>query len=149
MGRRQLPEDFKDFFLSLNAHKVRYLLVGGWAVGLYGVPRATKDIDILVATDAENLFQLSQALLEFGAPAIDMAHFLEAGNVFRMGRSPVQIDIINEASGVDMNECYARRNVIQWDGVSISVISKEDLIVNKRASGRNQDLADIDNLEDR
>ncbi|HLP49147.1 MAG TPA: DUF6036 family nucleotidyltransferase [Candidatus Deferrimicrobium sp.] len=147
MDLRQLPEDFKDFINFLNGNNVCYLLVGGWAVGIYGYPRATKDIDFLIANDDENLKKLQKALREFGAPNIDMRYFKEKGNVFRMGRSPVQIDIINEASGIDIFECYARRNVITVEGINISLISKNDLIKNKKASGRNQDIADVDNLE--
>ena len=147
MARRQLPVDFKKFIDFLNKNEVEYLLVGGWAVGFYGNPRATKDIDFLVAIDDENLAKLQKALYEFGAPSIDMSHFKEMGDVFRMGSSPVQIDIINEATGIDIKECYARRKTITIEGLPISVISKEDLIKNKRASGRHQDLADAESLE--
>jgi len=147
MGRRQLPDDFKDFFRSLNLNKVRYLLVGGWAVGIYGTPRATKDIDILIAMDDGNLSLLSKALGDFGAPTTEISQLRERGNVFRMGRSPVQIDIINEATGIDIEECYPRRNVMVIDDVAVSVISKEDLVANKKAIGRNRDLADVDDLE--
>lgn len=147
MDLRQLPEDFKDFINFLNGNNVCYLLVGGWAVGIYGYPRATKDIDFLIAYDDENLKRLQKALREFGAPEIDIRYFKEKGNVFRMGRSPIQIDIINEASGIDIVECYPRRNIITVEGTDISLISKNDLIKNKKASGRNRDIADVDNLE--
>jgi hypothetical protein len=147
MARRPLPEDFKEFINFLNANRVRYLLVGGWAVGLYGYPRATKDIDFLVTVDAKNLRKLKKALYEFGAPTIQMDHFKKRGNFFRMGRSPIQIDIITDAAGIAVNECYARRMTIVVGGTEISVISKEDLIKNKRATGRTQDLADAEKLE--
>jgi hypothetical protein len=122
-------------------------LVGGWAVGLHGYPRATKDIDFLVAADAKNLRNLAKALHEFGAPTIQMDHFKVPGNSFRMGRSPIQIDIIAEAEGINIKECYERKMTIFADGTEISVISKEDLIKNKRAAGRTQDLADAEKLE--
>jgi hypothetical protein len=80
-----MPEDFKDFIQSLNSNDVRYLLIGGWAVGLYGNPRATKDIDFLVSIDSENLEKLQKALLAFGSPAIDIEHFKEAGVVSKNG----------------------------------------------------------------
>ena len=147
MGQRPLPEDFKDFINSLNANNVKYLLVGGWAVGLYGNPRATKDIDFLIAVDDENLSKLKRAMSDFGAPIIDMSLFKEKGNFFRMGRSPIQIDIITDASGIDIKECYAKRNVVKIEGLEISVISKVDLIKNKKASGRHMDLADAEILE--
>jgi len=147
MGQRQLPEDFKDFIKFLNEHKVRYLLVGGWAVGIYGNPRATKDIDFFIAIDDKNIQKLQNALYEFGAPTVENKVFQEKGNVFRMGRSPVQIDIINEASGIRFEDCYKRRKRVKVDNLTISIISKEDLIKNKKASGRLQDLADAEYLE--
>lgn len=148
MAKRQLPEDFKDFIKFLNEYNVRYLLVGGWAVGIYGNPRATKDIDFLIAIDDENIENLQKALYNFGAPTVNNSVFQDKGNVFRLGRSPVQIDIINEASGIIFEDCYIRRNVISTDDIEISTISKEDLIKNKKASGRHRDLADIESFEE-
>jgi hypothetical protein len=148
MAKRQLPEDFKDFIKSLNEHNVRYLLVGGWAVGIYGNPRATKDIDFLIAVDDKNIENLQKALYAFGAPTVDNKVFQEKGNIYRMGRSPVQVDIINEASGIGFEDCYARRNVITVEDMEISTISREDLIRNKKASGRLRDLADAEGLEE-
>ncbi len=147
MAQKQLPEDFKDFIRFLNDNDVCYLLVGGWAIGIYGNPRATKDIDFLVGIDDENLTKLDKALKGFGAPPVDLERFRERGNVIRMGSSPVQIDIINEATGIDIADCYSRRKIIKIDNVEINLISKEDLIKNKRASGRNRDLADIESIE--
>ncbi len=147
MGLKQLPEDFKEFIQFLNDHKVHYLLLGGWAVGLYGNPRATKDIDFLIATDDANIRKLQQALLAFGAPTVESKVFQEKGNVFRMGRTPIQIDIINEADGISFNKCYEHRNIIRIDNVDIATISRDDLIKNKKASGRLRDLADIEFIE--
>ncbi len=147
MARKQLPDDFQEFIECLNDNNVRYLLVGGWAVAIYGNPRATKDIDFLVATDHTNISNLLSALHEFRAPSVDAEVFREPGNVYRIGSSPIQIDIINQASGIDFEECYPRRNVIQADEVEISIISKTDLIQNKKASGRLRDLADVEFLE--
>ncbi|KAA3616452.1 MAG: hypothetical protein DWQ05_12020 [Calditrichaeota bacterium] len=147
MAKRQLPEDFKEFITFLNKSKVRYLLVGGWAVGIYGNPRATKDIDFLIAIDDENIQKLLSALEKFGAPRVDGKVFQVKGNVFRLGRSPVQIDIINDASGINFEECYPRRNTVSIENIEISLISKADLIQNKRAAGRHRDLGDIESLE--
>jgi hypothetical protein len=124
------------------------LLVGGWAVGVYGSPRATKDIDFLVAIDNENLARLQDALIAFGAPPIDIEHFKERGYVIRMGRTPVQIDIINEADGVDIDDCFLRKETINAEDIEIFVISKSDLIKNKKASGRSMDIADAEKLEE-
>src|SRR5215471_16902002 len=146
MDQKQLPDDFKDFIRCLNSNEVRYLLVGGWAVGLYGNPRATKDIDFLVANDSDNLVKLQKALLAFGSPPVDMERFKERGHVIRMGSSPVQIDIINEADGIDMDDCYLRKETIRVEDIDIFVISKDDLIKNKTASGRSMDIADAEKL---
>ena len=148
MALRQLPEDFRDFLNFLNKHKVKYLLLGGWAVGIYGYPRATGDMDVLIAIDDTNLDRLLSALQEFGAPSIEMTHFKEVGNVFRMGRSPIKIEILTEASGIVFSDCYQRRRLITIDQVEISLISKADLLINKRASHRPQDLADVQRLEE-
>ena len=147
MAKKQLPDDFRDFIQCLNSNNVRYLLVGGWAVGMYGHPRATKDIDFLIAIEDKNLEALEKALYAFGGPPIDTEQFKEKGYVIRIGSSPIQIDIINEADGIDMNDCYQRKSIIKADGIDINVISKEDLIKNKRTSARNIDLADAEKLE--
>jgi len=147
MVQKPLPDDFKDFIKYLNVNKVKYLLLGGWAVGIHGNPRATKDIDFLIAVDDTNLKRLKKAMFEFGAPAIDMSIFKDKGNFFRMGRPPIQIDIITDATGIDMKSSYLRRQIVKVDGLEISVISKEDLIVNKKASGRHRDLDDAEILE--
>jgi hypothetical protein len=147
MALKQLPEDFRDFLDSLNRNKVKYLLLGGWAVGVHGYPRATGDMDIFVAIDDANLDSLLKALYEFGAPTINKEHFKVEGNVFRMGRSPIKIEIINAASGIDFEDCFERRDTIHVDSLEISLISFEDLLKNKRASGRHRDIADVETLE--
>ena len=148
MALKQLPEDFKDFIRFLNKRNVRYLLLGGWAVGIYGNPRMTKDIDFLIAIDDENIEKLQYALNSFGAPTVENKVFQEKGNVFRLGCSPIQIDIINEASGIEFEDCYIRRNTIIVEDIEISIISKQDLIANKKASGRHRDLADVEYFEE-
>jgi len=147
MEKRQLPEEFKDFIKCLNSNDVKYLLVGGWAVGIYGHPRTTKDIDFLVSNDENNLKKLQNAFIEFGSPPIDIQAFTEEGYVIRMGSSPTQIDVINKASGISMNDCFSRKVIMNVDGVEIKLISKEDLINNKKASGRQTDLGDVEKLE--
>ena len=146
MDQRLLPDDFKDFIRSLNLNSVRYLLVGGWAVGLYGNPRATKDIDFLVANNDDNLAKLQKALEAFDSPPVDMERFKEKGRVIRLGSSPIQIDIINTADGIDMDECYSRKGTIKVEDIDVSIISRDDLIKNKTASGRSMDIADAEKL---
>jgi hypothetical protein len=113
---------------------------------MYGNPRATKDIDFLVANDSDNLAKLQKALLDFGAPPVDMEHFKESGHVIRLGSSPIQIDIINKADGINIDECYSRKETIKVEDVDIFVISKDDLVKNKTASGRSMDIADAEKL---
>jgi predicted nucleotidyltransferase len=114
---------------------------------MYGNPRATKDIDFLVANNSDNLAKLQKALLAFGSPPVDMERFREKGHVIRLGSSPIQIDIINEADGIDINECYLRKETIKVEDIDIFVISKDDLIKNKTASGRSMDIADAEKLK--
>ena len=147
MSKNKLPEDFKDFIQCLNTYEVKYLLVGGWAVGIYGNPRATNDMDFLIFRDNENLEKLDKALAEFGAPPIDINCLSVQGNGVRFGISPIMIEIINDASGIDIENCYPRKEIVAVDGLEISVISKQDLIINKKAAGRLQDLADVEKLE--
>jgi predicted nucleotidyltransferase len=147
MAQKRLPDDFKDFLNSLNKNNVEYLLLGGWAVGIYGAPRATGDMDVFIAVDDQNLAKLLKALFEFGAPTVPKEHFKDIGRVFRMGRSPIRIEIINQASGINFQPCYQRRKIINVDGIDISIISEVDLLKNKAASGREKDIADLRNLE--
>jgi hypothetical protein len=142
MAQKRLPDDFRDFLNSLNKNNVEYLLLGGWAVGIYGAPRSTADMDVFIAVDDDNLDRLQKALYEFGAPTVPKEHFKDSGRVFRMGRSPIRIEIINQASGIDFKSCYNQRKVI-----NVSIISRSDLMKNKAASGREKDIADLRNLE--
>ena len=147
MEKPQLPEDFKEFIQCLNSNKVKYLLVGGWAVGLYGQPRATKVIDFLIFMDKSNLEKLEKALNEFGAPPVDIDYLSEKGNIIRFGVPPIGIDIINDADGIDIKDCYSRKETIMVENIEIALISKEDLIINKKSTGRLSDLADVEKLE--
>jgi len=147
MEKRQLPEDFKDFIRCLNSNKVKYLLIGGWAVGLYGHPRATKDIDFLIFINDNNLKNLKKALIEFDAPPIDIEYLRIKGNVVRFGNSSIKIDIINEADGINIEDCYPRKKIIIVEDLKIPVISKADLIINKKSTGRQSDLGDVEKLE--
>jgi len=147
MGKKQLPEEFKEFIQSLNKNKVKYLLVGGWAVGIYGHPRATKDIDFLFSNDKKNLDRIKKALDEFGAPPIDLEKFKEDGYVIRIGSSPIQIDLINSADGIEINDCFERKKIMDIEDVKVNVIAIDDLIINKKSSARNIDIADAEKLE--
>jgi hypothetical protein len=148
MEKLPLPPDFKDFLRLLHSEKVEYLLVGGYAVGSYGYPRATGDMDIWVAANASNAAKLADVLRKFGfsAATVKPEMFNKPDQIVRMGVPPVCIDIITSASGVDFAECYPRRNVQTMDDVEVNLIHPDDLKRNKKASGRAKDLNDLENL---
>ncbi|MGI8436482.1 MAG: hypothetical protein ACR2NX_06200 [Chthoniobacterales bacterium] len=133
---------------SLRSAKVEYLLVGGYAVGHYGHPRATGDLDLWVAVDERNATSLFAAVRAFGfdVPALTVDLFLQPKRVIRMGVPPVRIELLTGIDGVDFRDCYARRETTEIDGVIVDIICLEDLKKNKRASGRHQDLSDVEKL---
>jgi hypothetical protein len=141
--------DFKELLSALNAHRVKYLVVGAYAVSIHAQPRATKDLDILVKADADNATAAYSALLQFGAPLDGMtpSDSAQSGSFFRMGREPIAVDILSEIPGVDFDAAWERRvaEVIdQVTGTMANFLSRDDLIAAKLASGRPQDLADVD-----
>ena len=143
-----LPPDFKEFLKLLKEHDVRYLLIGGYAVGYHGYPRATDDMDIWVAIHPENASKLVAALQDFGMddPELRSELFLQKPKIVRMGFAPLRLEISTTISGVDFEDCYAERVVEILDGIEVSLIDLENLKRNKRASGRSKDLADLENL---
>lgn len=148
MAMTRLSPDFKEFLKLLSAHDVEYLLIGGYAVGYYGYVRATADMDIWVATSPANAEKLVAALKEFGfsSPQLSPELFLKEWQIFRMGVPPVRIEIATTISGVDFAQCFSARVVDDLDGVTVNLISLRHLKANKKASGRHQDLADIEHL---
>ncbi len=144
----RLPLDFKEFLSLLNAKKVEYLLIGGYAVGYHGYPRATNDMDVWVGTSPENAERIVAALREFGfdTPELSASLFLKEGSIIRMGIPPMRIEVITGISGVRFDECYAARVVDTVEGVLVNIISLNHLMKNKRASGRYKDLNDLENL---
>lgn len=144
-----LNKDYREMLQCLLEEKVRFLLVGAYALAVHGFPRATKDIDFFVWATPENAANLLRALARFGAPLEDVSEsdFSTGGIVFQIGNSPRRIDIITSIDGVEFARAYANRKNIVLEGMEIPVISIPDLIANKRASGRTQDLADVERLE--
>ena len=142
-------QDFKDLLSSLNASRVKYLIIGGYAVAFHAQPRTTKDLDILVKPDAANAAALLRALKAFGAPVstIKAADLIEDRKFFRFGAPPVMVDILSSISGIEFDAAWKRRVKMTIDAerkLKANVISREDLIVAKLAAGRPQDLADVD-----
>jgi predicted nucleotidyltransferase len=144
-----LNQDFKEFIESLNDNGVRYLVVGGYAVALHGYPRYTKDIDIWVEMTLENASNILKALDQFGFGALGVkaADFTLPDQMLQLGHPPGRIDILTTLPGVEFSECYTVRTVVEVDGVSVNFIDLENLKKNKKATGRHQDLADLENLE--
>lgn len=137
--------DYKELLSVLNAHRVKYLIVGGYAVSLHAEPRATKDLDVLIGPSAENSKAAFAALAQFGAPleGLTAKDFMEPGSFFRMGTPPVMVDILSSISGVDFDQAWQRRVEFPVEsGLNASFISREDLLASKLAAGRPQDLAD-------
>lgn len=142
-------KDFKEFVELLIKYKAEYLIVGGYAVGVHGYPRYTGDLDIWLNPTDQNANKILQAVNEFGFSTykLSVKDFTKEGNVVQLGYPPLRIDLLNNIDGVTFKECYANRKEIVIEGVKINFIGYEDLKKNKRASGRSQDIADLDNLE--
>ena len=143
-----INSDFTDLLRLFNARNVRYLVIGGYAVVQYAEPRFTKDLDLWISTDASNAAAVYAALREFGAPLSGMteADFAEEGYFYQMGVPPVRVDVLMGIPGLQFEEAWQRRVVIDFGELSISFISRQDLITAKLASGRPQDLLDANLL---
>jgi len=144
-------QDFKELLSIFNEQRVKYLIVGGYAVSFHAQPRATKDLDLFVKPDAENARAIYTALEKFGAPlaGIKAQDFIEPDAFFRMGRAPVMVEILPEIVGIDFDRAWENRveTIIDPDtGLTAFLISFDDLITAKLAAGRPQDLADVDAL---
>lgn len=143
-----LTADFKEFLRLLNASRVEYLLVGGYAVGLHGYPRATVDLDVWVRSTTDNATRIIEALTAFGfdTPSLVADLFLDPRSIVRLGVPPFRIELMTAIDGVTFDDCRARGLTFDMDGVVVPVISLADLKLNKRAAGRHKDLADLENL---
>lgn len=138
--------DFKELLYAFNAHSVRYLIIGGYAVSIHSQPRATKDLDILIDPSLENGKAVFAALMQFGAPLDGLVarDFVEPESFFRMGAPPAMVDILSRIKGVEFAGAWERRVVRKVDeGLSVPFISRADLLASKLAAGRPEDLADV------
>jgi predicted nucleotidyltransferase len=141
--------DFKEFIQSLNDNQVRYLIVSGYAVAFHGYPRYTKDIDIWVEMSERNAKQMLEALAQFGFGSLELSaeDFNTPDRIIQLGYPPNRIDIITTPNGVDFTVCYDAKVEVKIDGITTNFIDLNNLKLNKKASGRLQDLADLENLE--
>lgn len=145
-----MNEDFLELLTALNVADARYLVVGAYAVGVHGRPRATKDLDVWVEASPANAARVLMALRTFGAPLGDLTEtdLSVPGTGFQMGAPPRRIDILTKISGVDFAPAWDRRVQAAFSpAVESGVIGFDDLLANKKAAGRPQDLADVDGLE--
>jgi hypothetical protein len=143
-----LNQDFKEFIQLLNDNQVNYLVIGGYAVAIHGHPRYTKDIDIWIEISEENSQKIITALTEFGFGSLGLTaqDFQEPHQIIQLGYPPNRIDLITSPDGIDFQTCYDSKIEIMLDDIAVKFIDLDNLKKNKLASGRLQDLADLENL---
>ena len=146
----ELAPDFKELLKLFDQKKVKYLLIGGYAVSLHGFVRATNHIDLAVSDEQENAERVVNALIDFGfVSGVSTDLFTTKRSVVRMGVEPVKIEILNYLEGPGFDAAYERRRTVEVEDITIDVIALEDLYANKAAVGRSQDLTDIERLKER
>jgi hypothetical protein len=145
-----MNSDFSDMLSALSAEGVEYLLIGAYAMAVHGFPRATGDIDVWVRPSPDNADRVIRALTRFGAPLgeLQAADLAGEGTVFQIGVAPNRVDVMTAIDGVTFDEAWPRRHTRTIEGVTLSVISRDDLIRNKRATGRARDRVDAEQLEE-
>ena len=136
--------DFSDLLRLFNDNQVRYLVIGGYALIQYAEPRYTKDLDLWISTDATNAQAVYIALRAFGAPltGLTAADFAQEGYFYQMGTPPVRVDILMGIPGVTFEAAWPKRMPVDFDGLVVLFIARDDLINAKRAAGRPQDIVD-------
>ncbi len=141
--------DFEELLRLLEETNVAYMIVGGYAVAFYGYPRFTTDIDIFFHAETKNIQKLKAALVTFGfeESSLPDSIFIEKGTIIKFGIEPVRIDLLNEIDGLQYDDSQKRTVRGKYGTIEVTFIGKSDLIINKKASGRTQDLADLEKLE--
>lgn len=144
-----LNQDFREFIELLNERNVKYLVIGGYAVAFHGHPRYTKDIDFWIWLNEENAERMVQVLRDFGFGSLDIkkADFLDKKMVVQLGYPPSRIDLLTDLDELDFKTCYDRRDRLELEGLTVEFIDVDSLIKTKKAAGRMQDLADVEQLE--
>ena len=145
----EFPRDFREFLQLLNSKKIEYLVIGGYAVGYHGYPRATGDMDIWIARNEKNALKIIEALKKFGfdLPELEKELFLKKNKVIRMGIPPMRLEILTSIDGVCFETCFKNRIIADFGSFKVNFISKDDLLINKRESGQPKDLLDYDILK--
>jgi len=144
----EAQQDFKELLGLLNKHKVEYVIVGGYALAFHGAPRYTGDLDILIRPDKQNAERILAALDDFGFGDLKLttADFEAPEIVVQLGVAPVRVDIITSLTGVDWEQVYLNRVEEKYGDVPVDYIGRKQFIANKRATGRERDLADLEAL---
>jgi len=142
----KVERDYEDLLRSFNEHEVKYCVVGAFAVAYYAVPRYTKDMDILVEPSMENARRIIKALNSFGFGKLDLKEndFIYPDRVIQLGYEPIRVDILTSISGVDFEEVWKNRKRASYGEIEVSFIGKDELIKSKQASGREQDMIDVE-----
>jgi len=140
--------DFEDFLRLLEVHRVDYMIVGGYAVAYHGFPRFTKDIDIFYADDRGNVTRLQEALVAFGfqADTVPIATLERPHAITAIGMEPVRIDLLNRIAGITFAEARPHTVRGRYGAIEVTFIGRVDLLRNKRSTGRQRDLADVEEL---
>ncbi|MEO5891077.1 MAG: DUF6036 family nucleotidyltransferase [Ferruginibacter sp.] len=143
-----LDQDFEDFIALLNSYHAEYMVVGGYALAFHGKPRHTGDLDIWINISETNATKMEKVMNAFGMSALQLKKqdFMEKGIITQIGYPPLRIDILNEIDGIGFEEAYNNKLVIDVDGLLVNYIGLDDLIKNKQASGRHQDITDVNTL---
>ena len=143
-----ISSDYRDLFKTLNRHKVKYLVIGAYAVTFYTEPRYTKDLDIWVSNDKANAKRLHKALADFGAPlkGVSAEDFANKKMIYQIGVAPVRIDILLDVSGMKFENAWKNRKRTNYGGISINILGVKELIYSKKKTKREQDILDINKL---
>lgn len=144
-----LNQDYKEMLSTLLEEKVDFLLVGAYAMAALGYPHATGDIDIFIQPNETNVEKVYNALFKFGTSLknISIEDFSTPGTIFQIGVAPRRINIINSLDGMSFEDAYSDRIIVEIESLPVPVISKENIIKNKEATGRPKDKLDADNLK--
>lgn len=147
-GTMELDPNFLEFIASLGEHEVRHLVVGGYAVAFHGHPRYTADLDVWIWIDPANAVGVLSSLTAFGFGDVGLSteDFLQPDQVVQLGYPPLRIDLLTSIDGVEFPACHDRRVLVEINGICVPFIALDDLLANKLASGRLQDLADVEAL---
>lgn len=146
----KVEKDYEEFLELLNAHEVKYCVVGAFALAFHARPRYTKDLDVFIEPASDNAGKIIRVIKEFGFESINLTEkdFEKVDQIIQLGYEPVRIDLLTSISGCDFKEVWDNKVISKYGNVEVNFIGKVELLKNKRASGRKQDLADIDTIEE-